>query len=308
MKILTSLREIADMAPCALALGNFDGLHKGHQKVIDAAFGYADAHGLEKAVLCFSNIPRNFLHGDESVPSLLQESEKLRLLRERGTDCLLFLPFDASISEMPADRFLEDLLLRDCSARALSCGFNFRYGKRGAGTAELLQEEAARLGFAALVQPAYREDGAVISSTLIRGLIAEGRVDAAARYLDRPFCVCGTVKEGRHLGRGMRYPTCNIDLPEGLVRPAHGVYASRVVVDGRSLPAVSNAGVRPTVGDGALRLESHIFDFHETLYGREIRVELLSMLRPERRFASMEELAAQIAKDCLTAEAYHANI
>jgi riboflavin kinase/FMN adenylyltransferase len=253
----------------------------------------------------------------------------------------MFAPgFDESFHAMPAEVFIDELLLGAFRARAVFCGFNFRFGAEAAGDPELLREAGGAKGFDVSVMEPYRVDGALVSSTLIRGLIESGEAAAAAKFLGRPFAISGEISRGNGVGRGLGFPTANISLPEGLVAPAYGVYITESeltdieegtavddpdgsgadggepVVSSESaapegshgpLRSITNVGVRPTIGDERLLAETHVFDVpDEDLYGRRIRVNFLSMIRPERKFSGTDELKIQVERDKRLALAYKA--
>jgi riboflavin kinase/FMN adenylyltransferase len=340
MKIFTSLDQIRNVGPTAVALGNFDGVHLGHAELIRRAVAYARERGLAPAVFTFSNHPNNILSGRTLVRSVASEADKEDILRSLGVAYMFSFQFDERFHAMPPAVFIDDLLLEALDARAVFCGFNFRFGAEAAGDPGLLRAAAAARGFVLVVMNPYRVDGALVSSTMIRRLIGEGDVASAARFLGRPFAISGEIAKGNGFGRGFGFPTANIALPDSLVVPAYGVYVTESELGaadsredhedgspggaespgsaeavarargGRSAFAgtarsVTNVGVRPTIGDARLLAETHIFGARDDdLYGRRIRVSFLSMIRPERRFPDVGDLKAQVEQDKRAARAY----
>jgi riboflavin kinase/FMN adenylyltransferase len=306
MKVFTELARIRDIPQTAIALGNFDGVHLGHVELIRRMVTYARGHGLAPAVFTFSNHPCNVIAGETVIRSLATERDKEAILRSLGVAYLFSLKFDEGFHSMPPEGFIDDLLLGAFAARAVFCGFNFRFGAEAAGSAELLREAGAVKGFELIVMEPYRIGDALVSSTAIRRFVDEGDLDSAAKFLGRPFSISGEIARGNGIGRGLGFPTANITLPEGVVVPPYGVYVTESELAGRGgLRSVTNVGVRPTIGDERLLAETHIFEEPDLdLYGSGIRVDFLSLLRAERKFADVEALKAQVELDKLSALAY----
>ncbi len=289
----------------AVALGFFDGVHLGHQALLRRTAERAEMLGLSPALLTFDRSPREFVTGTP-VPLLTTVQERSRTARALfpGME-VITVPFDRAMMTMPWEDFVV-MLSEVYRARWLVAGHDFRFGHRNSGTAALLREKAAELGLGCEIIPAVRLEGVTVSSTHIRALLERGEAAEAARFLGRPFAVSGLVRHGKRLGSSrLGAPTVNlIPDPRQLV-PAFGVYAARVTVDGAARPAVTNVGVRPTVDtDGGVTVESHLLEPIGELYGADCRVEFLRMLRPERRFNSLEALREQIARDAEAARAY----
>ncbi len=289
----------------AVALGFFDGVHLGHQALLRRTAERAEMLGLSPALLTFDRSPREFVTGTP-VPLLTTVQERSRTARALfpGME-VITVPFDRAMMTMPWEDFVV-MLSEVYRARWLVAGHDFRFGHRNSGTAALLREKAAELGLGCEIIPAVRLEGVTVSSTHIRALLERGEMEEAAQFLGRPFAVSGLVRHGKRLGSSrLGAPTVNlIPDPRQLV-PAFGVYAARVTVDGAARPAVTNVGVRPTVDtDGGVTVESHLLEPIGELYGADCRVEFLRMLRPERRFNSLEALREQIARDAEAARAY----
>jgi riboflavin kinase/FMN adenylyltransferase len=291
-----------------LALGNFDGLHKGHAALIGKVREQARALGAPVAVLTFEPHPRNVFVQDcepfRLTPLRVKEREMARL----DVDLLFIQHFDAAFAGKSAESFVEDVLLGAVGMSHIVVGHDCTFGNRRRGTSEMLRSAGAQHGFAVtVVEPVRGADAAVYSSTHIRELLRAGKPRDAAAQLGRYWEIDGRVMVGDRRGRTIGFPTVNIGLGEYL-RPAFGVYAVRVSGDGaddpfagRAIDGVANIGLRPTVGTPEPRLEAHLFDIDADLYGRHLRVSLVDFIRPERKFAGFDELKTQIAADAARA-------
>ncbi|MDD6881432.1 MAG: bifunctional riboflavin kinase/FAD synthetase [Firmicutes bacterium] len=305
MKIFYTLDEISNIEPTALALGNFDGIHKGHQELISKAVRAAKRHGIKSAVFTFSNHPRNSIAGQKPVKNILSREEKAALIENMGIDYLFDIEFTEDIQTMTAEAFIKDLLLGKFNAAETFCGFNYRFGYKAAGNVKMLKAYAKELGFTANEMHPVTVDGEVVSSTLIRGLIKSGEVDECYKYLGRNYDIGGEVVVGNRLGKSIGFPTSNIQIDESMVTPPNGVYITYCIYNGTKYPSITNVGVKPTIGEYKKNMETHIFNFDKELYGKHIKVEFLKMTRDEVKFGSVEELSQQIAKDCQQAKEYH---
>lgn len=275
----------------AAALGSFDGLHLGHRQVIGNTLS---APGLRPAVITFQQNPSVSLQ-KKPVPLLTTNEQKLALLEEMGVEVVYLLPFDR-IRDMEPEDFVE-ALYRICRVRALSCGFNFRFGKNGRGDAGLLKELCREKGIELSVTPPVSVAGETVSSTRIRACLEQGDVQQAGQLLGRPFGYDFEVTHGRQLGRTWGTPTINQPFPAGYVLPRFGVYASLVEVEGQKYYGVTNIGVKPTVGSDCALSETWIPEFSGDLYGKKVPVELLDFIRPERKFDSLDQLKNEILEN-----------
>ena len=287
-----------------IALGFFDGVHLGHQALLRTAVQRAEEWGMTPAVFTFDRSPKEFVTG-VSVPLLTTAEERAAAVRALfPIRDVIVAPFDEKMMTMPWVDFVL-MLAQEYNAGALVAGHDFRFGHRNAGTPALLVKKARQLGMRCDIVPAVQLDGVTVSSTLTRSLLTEGRVEEAARLLGRPFSLSGSICRGKGLGRRIGAPTLNLIPPAGQLIPAHGVYITRVTVDGESYGAGTNVGVRPTVDtDGGVTVESHLLAQDLQLYGRECRVEFLQMLRAERAFPDLAALQNQIALDTAAAKTY----
>lgn len=293
MKVFHSMPEARELAGGAIALGNFDGVHVGHQ----ALFAEARRHGPASA-LTFHPHPGKVLQPELAPKLITLLPRKLELFEACGLTAAVVQSFNREYARTPASAF-EESLLDKAGVKHLVVGSDFTYGAQRAGTVATLRQAAAQRGAEVHVVAPVTVDGVVASSSKVREYILEGRVAAAHRLLGRPFDLDGTVVPGAGRGRGIGFPTANVDTQNEL-RPAPGVYAMRVRLSddpGRWHPAVANIGVKPTFGGSVVTIEAHLLDFQGDLYGKELRVQFLERLRAEQRFGSVAELAGQIKRD-----------
>jgi riboflavin kinase / FMN adenylyltransferase len=278
------------------SIGNFDGLHLGHESVLERTIALARAMGKPAALLTFEPHPANHFAGRPVVFRLTPAPLKAALCERLGLDGLVVMTFDAALASETAEEFVVSVLVRRLAASAVVVGWDFHFGKGRSGNPAFLAEAGGRYGFAVEIAPKVEEGGEVVSSTAIRRALEAGDVQTAALGLGRLYSVVGTVIHGQELGRTLGVPTANLAL-EPTNRLAHGVYAVRAVVDGKRLPAVASFGVRPTVDNGPPLLEVHVLDFAGDLYGREMEVEFVQRIRPELKFDSLDALKAEMARD-----------
>ena len=279
-----------------IALGFFDGVHTGHAALINMAKQRASELGITPAVLSFDLHPDTLVAGS-SMALINSTADRLEILdRCFGVQDVILAHFDSDMMHMPWDTFVEDYLFHGLHAQHLVCGYDFRFGDRGAGSPQLLQEKCRSLGIGCDVIPRFTLEGVTVSSTHIRTLLQAGHMEEAGRFLGHPHCLSGEVVHGFQLGRTIGIPTANLLIPQGVLTPAKGVYATLVTLpDGSTRPAVTNIGTRPTVADtDSVTVEPWILDFDGDLYGKRIRVDFLRHLRGEQKFPSLEALKAEI--------------
>jgi riboflavin kinase/FMN adenylyltransferase len=311
MEIINSLDNINIRHKTAVALGNFDGIHIGHREIFRNALDAAKEQGLKSLCFTFSNHPFNFiLRRNDSDPDAVKlictEEEKIELIEDMGFDILVNVPFDEHIMTMHAHDFFEDIVRDKLNAGYVSVGFNYTYGARATGRPDTLRRECEAAGIGVEIHDAVIVDGEVVSSTLIREMIATGNMEMTAKLLGRPYSFTGTVKHGKRLGSSMGIPTINIPAPDRQMLPPNGVYFSRIHINGILYNSVSNIGLNPTVNDDARRktIETNIFDYDDDAYGKDVTVYFDHFSRGERKFRNKEELFAQISRDCENARNY----
>lgn len=304
MKVFTSLTDLpAGFGPSAVTIGKFDGVHLGHRRMIDRLLAEAAEDSLVPTVLTFDRNPLSLLAPGSCPPSLISNEQKLELLEGCGVAATVMLAFDRPFSELEPQEFVESVLVRALRAEVVSVGPDFRFGRGGKGDVALLEELGRREGFRVRHFPAVEHDGRRVSSTWVRELLEEGRVQEAGRLLGRAPSVRGTVVRGARRGRTLGFPTANLARePEGLV-PADGVYAAWAQVDGDRFPAAVSIGNNPTFeAVPARQVEAHLLSadlgpLDVDLYGRTIALDFVDRIRGMERFDSIDALVARITAD-----------
>lgn len=297
------------LTPTAIALGNFDGVHRGHRIVIEPIVGENPSAAPETGnkggkqvyptVVTFNPHPREFFTG-QSKQLLTPLEEKVRQLEQLGVKQLVLLPFDRELALLNPQEFVEKILVKQLQATRISVGEDFRFGHQRTGTANDLQAIAQTFGIEVAIAPLKNSYGDRISSSLIRQALQDGKIENANHLLGRAYSLAGSVVAGRQLGRTIGFPTANLQIPDNKFLPRYGVYRVNVVLgSGDRIPGVTNIGCRPTVdGSQTPTLEVHLFDWSGDLYGQTLTVNLMQFLRPEQKFPSLDALKAQIAADC----------
>lgn len=290
-----------------MALGFFDGIHIGHAALMNMIIKRAQEYDAEPAVLTFDVHPDSLVF-KKNVPLINSADDRERILsRCFGIDDVVVVHFSQSVMHMDWKVFIDELI-DDMDLCHIVVGHDFKFGYKGLGTAEKLEEYCAQRGVGCDIIPPVCKDGVIVSSTLIRGLIESGEIEKANEYLGRPHTLTDVVRSGYHLGTQMGTPTINMRFPDGVIIPRHGVYAAKAYVDGEEYMSVTNVGVRPTVSeDGGVNVESFLLDFTGNLYGRLVRLDFYKFMRPERKFNDIDELAAQIKHDAESTREYFEN-
>jgi len=309
MKIFRHIADVPDAFKGAVVvIGNFDGVHLGHKALIGEAAACAQERSAPLAVMAFEPHPQEFFRPGAEPFRLTPFRTKARLIAELGVDALFAIAFDAEMAHRSAQDFVLDVLVKGLEAGCVVVGSEFQFGKGRAGDAAVLAYMGAMEGFGTVIfDPVSAGGGEKISSTLIRQALKNGQPEEATRLLGHPFMIEGRVEHGDARGRTLGFPTANMHL-DGYMRPAFGIYAVRVAIleDDRVVSrhdAVANFGIRPMYRSKEPLLEAFLFDFSGDLYGKHLSVEFVSYLRPEAKFSGVEELKAQMTKDCAAARA-----
>ncbi|MDA8363306.1 MAG: bifunctional riboflavin kinase/FAD synthetase [Gammaproteobacteria bacterium] len=282
---------------CVVTIGNFDGVHLGHQAVIGQLAEKASELRLPTVIILFEPQPQEFFQPEAAPARLMRLRDKLMVLRRYSVDRVLCLRFGGRLAAMPAEEFIRRVLVDGLGVRYLVVGDDFRFGQRRAGDFDLLQRAGVQYGFAVAPMRTFSIDGGRVSSTRIREALAAGDLAGAARLLGRGFRMSGRVAHGDQRGRTIGVPTANIHLHRK-VSPLHGVYVVEMFgLEGEPIPGVANVGTRPTVDGTRTLLEVHLLEFDRDIYGRQVSVEFLHKLRDEQRFESFDELRARIGRD-----------
>ena len=292
---------------CVATIGNFDGVHLGHQAVIGQLAEKADALGLPAVVITFEPQPREYFIPESSPPRLTRFREKLEALRRYAIKRILCLPFNRKLAEMPAEEFIRRILVDGLGVKYLVVGDDFRFGRKRQGTFADLQAAGERYGFQVVNMHTFSVDGERVSSTRIRVALEQGQLNEATRLLGRDFRMSGRVAHGEKLGRQLGFPTANIFLHRRAT-PLQGIFVVEVYgLDKEPWPGVASLGTRPTVDGTRTLLEVYLFDFDQQIYGKHLQVSFLHKLRDEEKYDSLEALKVQIQKDVDAARAYFAN-
>jgi len=285
----------------SIAIGNFDGMHRGHCEVIRRAGMFAHERGLPWGVLTFEPHPREIFNKTEPLFRLTSFEMKARQIKVMGVDFLVVIQFDDEFAKISADKFVNQILVQGFEASYIVSGFNFAFGYKRAGNTDFLQRKGKQFGFGTTgIKQVLDDEGEIISSTRIRKFLAEGNTSAAAKLLGRNFEFEGTISHGEQRGRKIGFPTANIELTDN-IRTATGVYAIKAGIDHGSgvvwHDGVANLGYRPTFNGEKCVLETHLFDFNEEIYGSNLRVAMIEFIRSEKKFDGVQSLTAQIRKD-----------
>ncbi len=284
----------------AITIGNFDGVHKGHQALFEKVKQWARQIGGESAVITFHPHPLEVLFPRKALSFITSHQQKLKLIENCGIDATIVIPFSREFSQISARQFVEDLLVAQVGMKAIVVGYDYRFGHSREGDIDFLIRMGREFGFNVDTMAGIKVNDTVVSSTVIRQMIKQGNVKNAGRLLGRPFEVSGTVVEGKKRGAGLGFPTANISLP-ATASPRTGVYAVEAEVEGKWYGGAANLGYNPTFGDTDMSLEVHIFDFNRNIYGKPITIRFADRLRDEKRFSGPQELIEQIRKDVAAA-------
>jgi riboflavin kinase/FMN adenylyltransferase len=303
------IRQAADLQSggrkVCVAIGVFDGVHLGHQQVIKQTISDARQHNGVALALTFDRHPATVVAPAKAPLLIYSLPQKLREIERLGVDAILLVEFTREFSQQPGEQFVQTLAHDLRRLTSISVGSTFTFGHKRSGNVELLQQLGRQLGFQVHGHAAVSLDGRVVSSTRIRERIAAGDLNAASQMLGRAYSVAGRVMRGDQLGRKLGFPTANIDIT-GLLAPPNGVYAVIAKLEGRAVRGVANIGVRPTIAGAKpeRRFEIHLLDFHEDIYDSELEIIFADFIREEQRFADLDALKAQIAKDISVAEMF----
>lgn len=293
---------MSEQQPTYAAIGNFDGVHRGHRALLAEVRDFASKAGAHTGAVVFDPHPRRFFRPNDPPFLITTPQARDALLLAAGADAVMRLTFDKRLASSTPEEFVRDILKGELGLAGVAVGADFRFGAGRAGDAESLERLCKTHGLAVKIIATLAEQGHSdkIGSTAIREAILSGAVDLAAQMLGRPWRVEGVVEGGNRVGRTLGFPTANLTLGD-LIEPRRGVYAVHAVVGGEAFGGVANFGRRPTVGAPAPLLEVHLFDFDRDIYGKTLAVEFVRFIRDEMKFSGLDALKAQIAEDCVTA-------
>lgn len=306
MQLIRGLHNLAQFQPelamgSLVTIGNFDGVHLGHQRVLDELKRLSDARGLPSVVMVFEPFPIEFFRPDYAPVRLMNLREKLRAFEQTGVDYVLCVNFNAQFAQLSADEFVAQVLRRGLNAKHLVVGDDFRFGAQRKGDFAFLERQGEMSGFSVSAMPTFNLTTERVSSTRVRQVLALPDLQQARQLLGRDFYFEGRVIHGQKLGRTLGFPTLNLN-PKRLQMPVSGVFAVRVAgLSEQPWPGVANIGVRPTVQGQRPSIEVHLFDWNKTVYGAHVEVILEAFIRPEMKFSGLDQLKAQIAQDAIQA-------
>lgn len=296
MRIITDIRKFKNIKPPIVTLGNFDGVHKGHQKVLKTVKDRAKRLRLPSAVYTFEPHPLKIVAPHKSPPLLTALKEKMELIKASGIDYLILARFTKEFASRHPGEFVEDVLLKQLKAKEVWVGHDYAFGKGRTGTIEHLKELGKKFGFKVSVIPACKKGGVIISSSKIREYIRHGKVKEAAVFLGRSYAVSGKVVKGRNIGKHLGFPTANIEIHNELI-PKDGIYAVRVLLGNQIYKGAANIGFAPTFHIKKRAVEAHIINFKQNIYDKKLKIEFIQRLRGEKIFKSADGLAIQIKRD-----------
>ncbi|QEC52593.1 riboflavin kinase/FMN adenylyltransferase [Anseongella ginsenosidimutans] len=299
MKVYHSFEQYRPVPNPILTVGTFDGVHYGHQKILERLKDIARQNHGETVILTFFPHPRMILHPEDTSLKLLSTvEEKIRLLEKAGIDHLLLIPFTRDFSNLSSIQFIEEILVKTIGVKKLVIGYDHRFGKNREGTFEELKANGAKYGFDVEEIPEQDINHVAVSSTKIRTALASGKAAIANEYLGYAYPICGQVVKGDQLGRKLGYPTANLFVEESYkLIPRDGIYAVNVLLGARRLQGMLYIGHRPTINGMARNIEVNIFDFREEIYYQRLTLELLKFIREDQKFDTLEALTAQIGRD-----------
>lgn len=290
------------LSDTAVALGKFEGLHRGHQLLFQEIVKQKE-QGLQSVVFTFDMPPRQLFHKEESKKQLYTKEERCHILKKYGVDILIEYPFTLEFASLSPEEFIKNVLVEQVGAKVVVVGDDFRFGKKRAGSVEDLQKYASVYGYELKIIKKLQQDGHDISSSTIKNMLGQARMSEISELLGRNFSVSGKVMHGKALGRTIQIPTVNQIPEEGKALPPFGVYLSRIHLGNESYYGITNIGVKPTVDQEKIcGVETHIFDYSGDLYDQMIEVELLRFCRPEMKFGSLDALVKQMKQDIATAK------
>ena len=296
MRYYNKLEDIVQNEPTVVTLGKFDGIHRGHQKLLDAVHKEAKSRGLQTALFTFDISPQTMI-GISKYRVIMTNDEKRDLAQSFGIDIMVECPFTEELRNMEAEDFVEKILVGRLNAKAIVIGDDFGFGKGRKGTPEFLSKRAGKYGFTVDVIEKEKDGDRDISSTYVREELVLGHIEKANELLGYEFFVKGEVVHGMHIGTGLGFPTINMIPNKEKILPPNGVYATVTDIDGESYRSITNIGIKPTVEGKNLGVETFIYDFEGSLYGKKAYVKLLRFIRPEKKFSSVEELKKQVDRD-----------
>lgn len=301
MKIYTSLDFLQLNNPTVCGLGNFDGIHIGHQMLIKKVIDIAYKKDLEPTIITFHPHPSKILTPTESVPLILTLNQKKKIFKQFGIKNLVLLSFNRRFSKITYKDFIKHILINKCNSKVNVVGYDYTFGYKGRGNAELLKKICAKKAIETYIVPPVTYHDIPISSSLIRKLIKSGELAKVIKLLGRPFSIAGNVVSGKKIGKKLGFPTANVKLPKNIVLPPRGVYATLIKIDDCIYKGAANLGIQPTFNGKTINLEVHLFNFARDIYNENIEVFFVDRLRKEKKFDTVFDFKKQVKKDFIKA-------
>ena len=296
MDTITSIEKIDTIKESVVTIGNFDGIHNGHQVLIVKATEYPKKNNVISTVFTFNNHPVNYFKPN-SIKNIITNNDKIKILKTMGVDYIINIPFDEYMTKISGYDFVKDILIDKLGAKKIIVGHDFTFARNKEGNIDLLKELSKKNGFLLEIVNPVKIDDIRISSSYIRKLILDGKVEDARKYLGRNYKLSGEVIHSKKLGRTIGFPTANISIDENIIIPKVGIYATKVYVNGTIYYGATNVGYNPTVNGNKLSIETNILEFNDDIYGKIITIEFLERIRDEKKFNGIEELKEQLQKD-----------
>lgn len=296
MDTIKSIMDIVKIDKSVITIGNFDGLHNGHQVLIKKAVKYAKDNNMKSIVFTFENHPANYFRAS-SLKQIITNQEKARRIKKLGVDIMVSIPFDKYMTQISADEFVREILVNRLGARRIIVGHDFTFATNREGNSSVLKKLAYKYNFTVEIVKPIKINDIRVSSTHIRNLVSHGNVSKVKDYLGYNYEISGKVIHCKQLGRSIGYPTANISIQDNIVIPQRGVYATKVHLGDESYFGATNVGYNPTVNGKKVSIETHILQFNRDIYGEVIKIEFLERIRDEKKFNSLDDLVEQIKKD-----------
>ncbi len=290
-----------------IGLGNFDGVHLGHAALMEELKKQSELRGIPSVVYTFANHPNNVLFPDNPTKLIITNTQKAAIIKSKRVDGVFFEHFDRRYAGMSAEQFVKDVLVEKLNAKVVITGHNYSFARKGEGTPALLKSFGEKYGFDTVIIPPVEVEGTVVSSTLLRSIIKKGDIELYPKYTGRRYSMPGIVQQGRRVGKSLGFPTANILPREGFALPESGVYITETLIGGVLHGGITNVGNNPTFNLDKTTVETHLFDYDETLYGQSIEVFFIKKVRGEIKFDSPEELSKRVNLDIAAAKEYFIN-
>mgnify|MGYP000733894127 CR=1 FL=1 len=298
MKVLLDTEKFNGNKHTAVGLGMFDGLHIGHMELVNKLIEHSRLNKLDSVIYTFKNHPENIIRKTLFTKLLITERKKIEILNKTDLDYMILQEFDESFAQIMPEDFVREILVEKLGMKLAVVGFNYRFGYKGRGDVDLLKKMGSQYNFDVIVIPPVMIDNELVSSTLIRNYISKGQMEKVFKLLGRYYSIDGIVEEGKRLGSELGFPTANIYPHTYIVLPESGVYITKTIIDNEEYCSITNVGVNPTFENSRqVKLETHIINFSQNVYNRDIEVLFIKKIRGEKRFSSKEELVEQISKD-----------